>query len=369
MFLFGLVHYHGVDKNHDAPYWCTETLLCLMSTQGEQTCDYRCVPQYLWRLFRNFRHIICIDQIFQAHQASMQNLNLKHLRYFWVVASHGSVTRASEILHLTPQTISGQLKMLEDDIGAKLFNKVGRSLELSDTGRMVFTYADDMFNLANELQDVLAGRPTGSVLELNVGVAMVVPKLIAYHVLNPVLQMDEEVRLVCHEAGLVDLLADLAVHKLDLVLADTPLSPTLNIKAYNHVLGESGISFFCREDQLKHYRRGFPHSLDNAPMLMPTGSSTLRGSLDQWFESQDIHPHIVAEFEDRALMKAFGEAGTGVFTSPTAVENDVCSKYSVKVIARSDEIRETYYAISAERRIRHPAVAAITTAARNDLFA
>lgn len=299
----------------------------------------------------------------------MQQLNLKHLRYFWVVADQGSITRASETLHLTPQTISGQLKMLEEEIGAKLFNKTGRNLALSDTGRMVYTYADDMFRIASELQDVLSGRPVGSALELNVGVAMVVPKLLAYRVLDPVLQMEEEVRLVCHEATLVDLLADLAVHKLDLVLADSPISPTLNIKAYNHVLGESGISFFCREDQLKHYRQGFPQSLDGAPILMPTGSSTLRGSLDQWFESHDIHPHIVAEFEDRALMKAFGEAGAGIFTSPTAVEKDVCSKYNVKVVARTDEIRERYYAISAERRIRHPAVAAITTSARDDLFA
>jgi LysR family transcriptional activator of nhaA len=299
----------------------------------------------------------------------MQQLNLKHLRYFWVVASHGSITKASKVLHLTPQTISGQLKMLEDESGAKLFNKVGRSLVLTETGRMVFSYADDIFRLAGELQDVLAGHPSGSALELNVGVAMVVPKLLAYRVLDPVLQMDQEVRLICHEAALVDLLADLAVHKLDLVLADSPLSPTLNIKAYNHVLGESSVSFFTREDQLQRYCQGFPQSLDGAPMLMPTSSSTLRGALDQWFERQDIHPRIVAEFEDRALMKAFGEAGAGVFTSPTAVEKDVCSKYSVRVIARSDEIRERFYAISAERRIKHPAVATITTAARDDLFA
>jgi LysR family transcriptional activator of nhaA len=298
----------------------------------------------------------------------MRNLNLKHLRYFWVVAGQGSITKAGELLHLTPQTISGQLRLLEEETGAKLFDKAGRNLVLSDTGRMVFSYADEMFRLAGELQDRLEGRPVGSALVLNVGIAMAVPKLLAYRVLDPVMHMDQEVRLVCHEAPMVDLLADLSVHKLDLVIADSPIGPMLNIKAYNHVLGESGISFFAREHEVQHYRDNFPASLDGAPLLMPTANSTLRGALDQWLERHGLRPRIVAEFEDRALMKAFGEAGAGVFTSPTAVESDVRSKYAVHVIARSDEIRERFYAISAERRIKHPAVATITTAAREDLF-
>jgi LysR family transcriptional activator of nhaA len=184
------------------------------------------------------------------------------------------------------------------------------------------------------------------------------------------MHMAEEVRLVCLEAPLVDLLADLAVHKLDLVLADSPVSPVLNIKAYNHVLGESGISFFARGgEEAARYRKGFPESLDGAPMLMPTNSSTLRRALEHWLEVRDIRPRIVAEFEDRALMKAFGEAGAGIFTSPTAVEQDVEAKYGVHVIQRTDELSERFYAISAERRIKHPAVAAITTAARESLFA
>ena len=298
----------------------------------------------------------------------MQHLNLKHLRYFWVVASQGSIARASEVLHLTPQTISGQLRMLEDSVGSRLFDKAGRNLVLSDTGRVVFSYADEMFRLAGELQDVLEGRPIDQGLVLNVGVAMVVPKLVAYRVLEPVMKMEEEVKLICHEAPLVDLLADLSVHKLDLVLADSPVSPVLNIKAYNHILGESQISFFARSREAQRYRRHFPQSLDGAPLLMPTGSSTLRRALDQWFEHEGIRPRIVAEFEDRALMKAFGEAGVGIFTSPTAVEDDVKDKYGVQVIARTDQVRERFYAISAERRIKHPAVATLTTAAREDLF-
>jgi LysR family transcriptional activator of nhaA len=197
---------------------------------------------------------------------------------------------------------------------------------------------------------------------------MVVPKLLAYRVLEPVTRMPEQVRLVCHEAPLVDLLADLSVHKLDLVLADSPVSPALNIRAYNHVLGESQISFFARGRDAARYRKNFPRSLDGAPMLMPTATSSLRRAMDQWFEREGIRPAIVAEFEDRALMKAFGEAGIGIFTSPTAVEDDVVAKYGVQVIARTDALRERFYAISAERRIKHPAVATITTSARNDLF-
>lgn len=298
----------------------------------------------------------------------MSNINLKHLRYFWVVASEGSITQASEKLHLTPQTISGQLRMLEESIGNKLFKKAGRNLVLSDTGQTVFSYADEMFSLETELSDILEGRPNPKNLSFNVGVAMVVPKLIAYRVLEPVMDMQEDIKLICHEAPLVDLLADLSVHKLDLVLADAPISPTLNVKAYNHLLGESGITFFARKEEVNKYKRGFPASLDGAPMLMPTNSSSLRRALDQWLEREGLKPQIVAEFEDRALMKAFGEAGAGIFTTPTAVEEDVIAKYGVKIIARSEDIQERFYAISAERRIKHPAVAAIAEAAKENLF-
>jgi LysR family transcriptional activator of nhaA len=298
----------------------------------------------------------------------MSSLNFKHLRYFWAVAANGSIARASEILHLTPQTISGQLRELEEQLGAKLFQKSGRNLVLTDTGRVVFSYADEMFRLGDELQDVLEGRIPGATLKLTVGVAMVVPKLLAYRVLEPVLRLQDPVHLVCQEAPLADLLADLSVHKLDLVLADSPISPALNIRAYNHPLGESGISFFAAAKKARNYTTGFPRSLTGAPMLMPTASSALRRMLEQWFERQEIQPVVVAEFEDRALMKAFGEADAGIFTSPTAVEDDVVAKYGVRVIGRTDDIKERFYAISAERRIKHPAVSAITETARNELF-
>jgi len=298
----------------------------------------------------------------------MAHINLKHLRYFWAVASHGSIARASKVLHLTPQTISGQLRELEDQIGAKLFAKTGRNLMLTDTGRLVFSYADDMFRISDELQDVLAGRTPGGGLTLHVGIAMVVPKLLAHRVLAPAMRMPEPVRLVCIEKPLVDLLADLSVHKLDLVLADSPLNPALNIRAYNHPLGESPITFFAAGGQAARWRAGFPASLDGAPMLMPTASSALRRALDLWFDRHKVKPRMVAEIEDRALMKTFGEAGVGVFTSPQAVEEDVLSKYAVEVIGRTDEVTERFYAISAERRIKHPAVSAITEAARSGLF-
>lgn len=298
----------------------------------------------------------------------MSNLNFKHLRYFWAVAANGTIARASDILHVTPQTISGQLRELEEQMNAKLFQKSGRNLVLTETGRVVFSYADEMFRLSDELQDVMEGRTPGASLTLTVGVAMVVPKLLAYRVLEPVLQMDESVRLVCQEASLAELLADLSIHKVDLVLADAPMSPALNIRAYNHLLGESGLSFFTVKNKARKYAAGFPDSLDGAPMLMPTSSSALRRSLEQWFERLGIKPVIVAEFEDRALMKAFGEADAGIFTSPTTVEEDVVAKYGVRVIGRTEDIKEHFYAISAERRIKHPAVSAITETARTELF-
>jgi len=300
----------------------------------------------------------------------MQNLklNLKHLRYFWAVASLGSIARASESLYLTPQTISGQLRELEEQVGQSLFRRDGRNLVLTETGRLVFSYADEMFRLGLELQDLLAGGTPGALLTVKVGVAMVVPKLLAYRVLEPVLQLPETVRLVCHEAPLVDLLADLSVHKLDLVLADSPVNPALNLRAYNHSLGASGISFFGVPEQASELQGDFPSSLNGARMLMPSGGSNLRRSLESWFERYGIKPQIVAEFEDRALMKAFGERGTGIFTSPSAVEQDVLSKYGVEVVGRTEEITERYYVISAERRIKHPAVSAITEVARNELF-
>jgi LysR family transcriptional activator of nhaA len=300
----------------------------------------------------------------------MQNfkLNLKHLRYFWSVASHGSITRASEALFLTPQTISGQLRDLEESIGEKLFEREGRNLVLSETGRTVFSYADEMFRLGMELQDVLDGQTPGATITVRVGVAMIVPKLLAYRVLEPVLRMGESISLICHEAPLVDLLADLSVHKLDAVLSDSPINPSLNIRAYNHSLGESGITFFCVPSEVERLKKDFPKSLHGCPFLMPSKGSSLRRSLEIWFDQHNVNPKVVAEFEDRALMKAFGERGTGVFTSPQTMEKDVLDKYGVEVIARTNDIKEHFYVISPERRIKHPAVTVITEAARSRLF-
>ncbi|MES9922736.1 MAG: transcriptional activator NhaR [Candidatus Thiodiazotropha endolucinida] len=300
----------------------------------------------------------------------MQNLklNLKHLRYFWAVATHGTIVQAAEALFITPQTISGQLKELESQIGSELFRKEGRKLVLTETGRLVFSYADEMFRLGVELQDVLSGRTQGTTITLKVGVAMVVPKLLAYRVLEPVLQMPDPVKLICHEAPLVDLLADLSVHKLDMVLADSPINPSLNIRAYNHALGESGITFFAASEEAQRLRAEFPVSLDGQNILMPSSGSSLRRNLEIWFQRQQLEPIVVAEFEDRALMKTFGERGTGVFTSPTAVEQDVIDKYRVEVVGRSEEITESFYVISPERHIKHPAINTITQVAKSDLF-
>lgn len=295
-------------------------------------------------------------------------LNLKHLRYFWSVASHGSIAQAAKVLFLTPQTISGQLHALEEQVGAKLFKREGRGLVLTETGQLVFSYADEMFRLGLELQGVLAGRAPGSGMTVKVGVAMVVPKLLAYRVLEPILGLAEPIRLICHEAPLVDLLADLSVHKLDAVLADSPVNPALNIWAYSHSLGESGVTFFAVPDQAAALSKGFPDSLHDTRLLMPSLGSTLRRNLESWFDRHGITPRVVAEIEDRALMKAFGERGAGVFTAPTAVESDVLDKYGVSVVGRTDEIIERYYVISPERRIKHPAVSAITEAARSGLF-
>ncbi|MES9975292.1 MAG: transcriptional activator NhaR [Candidatus Thiodiazotropha sp.] len=300
----------------------------------------------------------------------MQNLklNLKHLRYFWAVATHGTIVQAAEALFITPQTISGQLKELESQIGSELFRKEGRKLVLTETGRLVFSYADEMFRLGVELQDMLSGRTQGTTITLKVGVAMVVPKLLAYRILEPVLQMSDPVKLICHEAPLVDLLADLSVHKLDMVLADSPINPSLNIRAYNHALGESGITFFAASEEAQRLRAEFPVSLDGQNILMPSSGSSLRRNLEIWFQRQQLEPIVVAEFEDRALMKTFGERGTGVFTSPTAVEQDVIDKYRVEVVGRSEEITESFYVISPERHIKHPAINTITQVAKSDLF-
>ncbi|MDX1336262.1 MAG: transcriptional activator NhaR [Gammaproteobacteria bacterium] len=292
-------------------------------------------------------------------------INYKHLHYFWVVAKQGGIARASETLHITPQTISGQISLLEDTLGEALFQKAGRNLELTETGRVVLSYADEIFSLGGELEETVRNMPSERPLTFKVGVAEVVPKTIAYRLLSPVLELPDPVRLVCKENSLDVLLADLALHKIDLVIADSPIPPGVNVRGFNHSLGESGVSFMAAPELARSLRRNFPHSLDGAPLLLPTEINVVQSRLIQWFDGLNIHPRIVGEFDDSALMKVFGQAGKGVFVVPTAISNEVAEHLGVKIIGSTEEVREQFYAISFERRITHPAVAAITRTARD----
>jgi LysR family transcriptional activator of nhaA len=298
----------------------------------------------------------------------MRHLNYNHLLYFWTVAREGSIARASEVLFLTPQTISGQLKLLEDAIGKPLFVRVGRRLVLSETGHVVNQYADEIFSLGAELAQRMKSEQPGSPFVLNVGIVNSIAKLVAYQVLEPALRMPEQIRLVCWEGDLEKLLADVAVHRLDVVLSDHPIPTGLSVRAYNHLLGESEISFFAPADDAARYRAAFPRSLDQAPMLLPHNTSALRRRLDDWFESEGLRPNIIAEFDDSALMKAFASAGAGIFPGPTALGKTLADMYRVESIGTVPELLESYYAISPERKISHPAVARILETARATLF-
>lgn len=298
----------------------------------------------------------------------MRHLNYNHLQYFWAVAREGSIVKASKVLHLTPQTISGQLKLLDEAVGQPLFNRVGRRLVLSDMGRVVYEYADQIFSVGSELVNVVRGKQLAGPPLLTVGVVNSMPKLIAERIIGPALRGDEPLRIRCHEAPLEQLLSDLAVHRIDLVLSDQPIPDGLGLRAYNHRLGESGLSFFARRSLARRYRRDFPRCLNGSPMLLPSKNSALRRRLDEWFEQENLAPVIAGEFDDSALMKAFGEAGAGVFAAPTVIESEVGRMYRAAILGRTDAIRERFYAISAERRLTHPAVVLITNAARTDLF-
>jgi LysR family transcriptional activator of nhaA len=295
----------------------------------------------------------------------MRHLNYSHLLYFWTVAREGSIARASDVLHLTPQTISGQLKLLEESIGEPLFHRVGRGLVLSDTGRIVNQYADEIFALGAELSQRVKRKELGVPVALNVGIVNSIPKLIAYRILEPAMSLDDPVRIVCHESDLDALLGDLAVHRLDLVLSDRPIPSGLNVRAYNHQLGSSGVSLFAHRRIARQYDRRFPDSLDDAPVLLPDEGNALRRGLDEWFERQGVTPRVVAEFEDSALMKAFGEAASGLFPAPDAIADEVEAMYHSRRVGAVDGVSESFYAISPERKIKHPAVLLITETARH----
>ncbi|MGD8620225.1 MAG: transcriptional activator NhaR [Gammaproteobacteria bacterium] len=291
-------------------------------------------------------------------------INYKHLHYFWVVAKQGGITRASERLHLTPQTISGQIGLLEDSIGEALFSKAGRNLELTETGRLVLSFADEIFSLGGELEEALRNLPPDRRITFKVGIADVVPKTIAYRLLVPALSLPEPVRIICRENNLASLLAELALHRVDMVIADGPIPPGINVRGFSHVLGECGISFLAVQHLAKALRKNFPHSLNGAPLLIPSETNVVQAKLLDWLDGLRIYPRIVGEFDDSALMKVFGQAGTGIFITPTPIATEVAKQYGLQIIGSTEEVREQYYAISVERRISHPAVSAVTETAR-----
>ncbi len=299
----------------------------------------------------------------------MEWLNYHHLLYFWMAAREGSVTAASAQLRLAQPTVSKQIRALEDSLGEKLFRRAGRRLELTEMGHVVYRYAEEIFGLGRELMDTVRGRPTGRPVRFVVGVADVVPKMVVRRLLDPALRLSEPVRMVCREGKPDRLLADLAVHALDLVLVDAPLAGSAPIRAFNHMLGECGVSFFAQAKLAATMKRRFPASLNGMPMFLPAENTDVRRQLDRWFGAENVKPLVIGEFEDAALMTAFGESGSGVFPGSSVLEKEICRNYGVKLVGRTDAVREKFYAITAERRIKHPAVAAIVEAARNELFA
>jgi LysR family transcriptional activator of nhaA len=301
----------------------------------------------------------------------VDRLNYHHLRYFWTVASEGSVSKASALLHVAQPTISGQLRELETALGEKLFRKAGRGLALTESGQIVFRYAEEIFSMGRELLDTLKGRPTGRPLRLTVGVADGLPKLVAYRLIEPAMQLadhDNGVQIVCCQDNLERLLVDLAGHSIDVILADAAATPSATQRTYNHPLGKCDVAVFGAPPLVEAFAAGFPESLNNAPFLLPTPTSALRRTLDHWFETQGIFPDIKAEIQDSALPKVFGQAGIGLFVAPTIVSHEIEQQYAVRCLGRLAGLHERFYAISAERRLKHPAVVAVLESARQKLM-
>ncbi len=296
----------------------------------------------------------------------MEWLNYHHLLYFWTVARTGSIVAASAELRLAPPTISNQIRKLEGSLGEKLLQRSGRGLVLTDMGRVALRYAEDIFSLGREFTDTIRDRPTGRPLRFSVGIADVLPKLVAYELLAPALQLGSAVRIICREDRPDHLLADLAVHDLDMVLSDAPVSPASNIHAFTHALGECGVSFFS-SPKIRIPRRHFPKTLDGVPFLMPTENAALRRNLDEWLNAENIHPNVVGEFEDVALLHVFAENGHGAFDTPSIMDNQI-RHYGFRRIGHTNVIRMRFYAISMERKLQHPAVVAVCNAARHHLF-
>jgi LysR family transcriptional activator of nhaA len=292
----------------------------------------------------------------------MAVLNYKHLHYFWVVAKTGSIARASEQLHITPQTISGQLSLFEEIQGEALFERSGRNLELTEAGRIVLAYADEIFSLGQELEQLLQHHPTERTVQLRVGVSDAVAKAVAYKLLEPALSLPQTLKIHCREGKIDDLLAELARHKLDIVITDTPMPPSSKVRGFNHPLGECGLSFFATKALRAAFPKPFPACLDGAPILLPGEDSALRSRLMHWFELQGVRPRIAGEFDDSALMGTFGAAGVGFVAKPSAIADMVMRQYDLELVGSTEDIQEQFYAISVQRKITHPAVLAISQA-------
>jgi LysR family transcriptional activator of nhaA len=298
----------------------------------------------------------------------MDWLNYHHLLYFWMVAREGTILRAAEKLHIGQPAISTQLRSLEESLGQKLFQKSGRTLELTETGKIVFRYADEIFSLGREMVDTLRGHSPGKPVKFVVGIVDVMPKLIARRLLEPALRLSDDLRLVCREDTLEHLLSELIQHNVDIVLSDTPVTAAFKVRAYNHALGESAVGLFAAKELARRYRKGFPESLSGAPLLLPSRSSALYRSMESWLESKNLHPLIRAEFDDTALLKAFGQTGEGLFPGSLIIQEEISRQYEVELVGEMYGIRERFYAISAERKIKHPAVLAIARTAKSDQF-
>lgn len=295
----------------------------------------------------------------------MESLNYHHLQYFWRVVRAGGVTQAARELRVSSPAVSAQLKELQEFLGEPLFSRSGRRLVLTEMGRVVFDYADDIFSLGRELLDTVRNRPTGRPIRVDIGVADVLPKMIAHWLIEPALSLRENVRIVCREATSEQLITRLGSLELDVVLTDSPADPSRTVRAYNHFLGDSGIGFVAMGRVLKNIQGKFPQSLSGVPMLLPTDNTALRRDLDYWFESNSIQPQIVGEFEDYALLRAFGQSGNAVFPVPTVFVRHLRKQDKVIQIGSTEEVRLRFFAISAERKIRHPAVMAICESARS----
>ncbi len=298
----------------------------------------------------------------------MERINYQHLYYFWTVAKHGGISAACEILHLAQPTISAQLTVFEQAVGAKLWRKEGRKLILTDTGRAVFHYAEEIFALGREMTHMLKGRMTERGLRLNIGVSDAMPKLIAYRLIAPLLRLSEPTQIHCVEDKTERLLSEISLHGIDMLLSDVPATPASGARVFNHFLGESPVGVFAAPHLAQRYLQDFPRSLNGAPFLLPTTNTALRRSLDQWFDSRQISPAIQAEIEDSALLKTFGAAGAGLFFSPSAVAGEIQRQYGTAMLGVADGVMERFYAITAQRRLKHPLVAAVLENAQQGLF-